>query len=88
MNRVKRTSRLYAGHRNTMDEMRRRRKIRRAAARMDGIYAGTRVLLEGKTVRELKELCKEKGVTGYSKLKKDELTQRLLEKMVMDADAA
>lgn len=29
--------------------------------------------LEEKTVDELKELCKEQGITGYSKLKKDEL---------------
>lgn len=33
--------------------------------------------LQEKTVDELKELCKEQGITGYSKLKKDELIDAL-----------
>jgi len=35
--------------------------------------------LEGKTVDELKEMCKEKGITGYSALKKAELVDTILE---------
>lgn len=35
--------------------------------------------LKGLTVKELKELCKEKGKTGYSRLKEQELIELLEE---------
>jgi large subunit ribosomal protein L20 len=38
----------------------------------------TREALEEKTVDELKELCKEQDISGYSKLKKDEIIDELL----------
>jgi len=38
----------------------------------------TREALEDKTVEELKDLCKKQDISGYSKLKKDELVDTLL----------
>ncbi len=40
--------------------------------------APDREALESKTVDELKKLCKERGITGYSSLKKAELIETLL----------
>ncbi|WP_319371969.1 Rho termination factor N-terminal domain-containing protein [uncultured Ilyobacter sp.] len=38
----------------------------------------TEETLKEKTVAELKEICKSKGITGYSRLKEDELISIIL----------
>ncbi len=46
---------------------------KKEAPKKEAATSSDKDALEEKTVDELKELCKEKGITGYSKLKKDEL---------------
>lgn len=46
----------------------------------ENVSTFSRTELEGKSVAELKALCKETGITGYSKYKKNELIDVLLKK--------